>query len=218
MANLALACHHRRRHAQRRSKPLEHQVRRAAHRRSLAKQLDDSKRRHRQCPVRRYRQHHRQYGISPGHRQRFSAECYSGYRGWRFQRRKASCARRCAHVTTGSLATGLGTGLAATEKNEIQIDGSQTRVTATGPLRADVGGEITISGGAQVTANTAAASGGTLKVSGLGTLLDTSTTTNTVASFGRRAELRTRKRRRRALARSGDRQFRHRSQRRRHYR
>jgi T5SS/PEP-CTERM-associated repeat protein len=89
-----------------------------------------------------------------------------------------------ARVTTGSLATGLGTSLGVGEKNEIQIDGSDTRVTATGALRADVGGEITITGGAQVTANTAAASGGTLRVSGAGTLLDTSTTTNTVASFG----------------------------------
>jgi T5SS/PEP-CTERM-associated repeat protein len=89
-----------------------------------------------------------------------------------------------AHVTTGSLATGVGTGLAANEKNEIQIDGSDTRVTATGSIRADVGGEVTIMGGAQVTANTAAASGGTLRVSGPGTLVDTSVTTNTLASFG----------------------------------
>jgi T5SS/PEP-CTERM-associated repeat protein len=89
-----------------------------------------------------------------------------------------------ARVNTGLLATGLGTGLTANEKNEIQIDGSQTRVTATGSLRADVGGEITITGGAQVTANTAAATGGTLRVSGPGTLLDSSVTNNTIASFG----------------------------------
>lgn len=88
-----------------------------------------------------------------------------------------------AHVTTGTLATGFGAGLGPNEKNEIEINGALTHVDVAGFLQTSAGGEISIDGGAQVTANAAAVFGGSITVAGQDTLLDTSFSTSTVSSL-----------------------------------
>jgi T5SS/PEP-CTERM-associated repeat protein len=89
-----------------------------------------------------------------------------------------------AQVTTRVLSTGNGNFLAAGKLNEIIIDGQQTQVDVDLFLNATARGSARISGGAQVTANSAEAFGGSLLVRGSGTLLDVSTTTSQAYSLG----------------------------------